>query len=107
MEYNWIKLPLYDSWDYEYEADVGSGITLRIYYSDRTKQWSYDASYLDGTYIVQGSALIPLSPMLEYAITGVSGFMWMEPIAEERNEVLLHPDQIHKYYNLFYTYWED
>lgn len=108
MQYNWIKLPLYEEWDYDYNVGVGGqSIDFRIYYSDRTKQWSFDASYANGGHIIQGTVLTPLKPMLEYAIDGVSGFMWLEPISLELNETVLHPDLLHKYYNLYYIYWDD
>lgn len=107
MQYNWIKLPLYEEWDYDYNVGIGGqSIDFRIYYSDRTKQWSFDASYANGGHIIQGTVLIPLKPMLEYAIDGVSGFMWLEPISLELNETVLHPDLLHKYYNLYYIYWD-
>lgn len=107
MQYNWIKLPLYEEWDYDYNVGIGGqSIDFRIYYSDRTKQWSFDASYANGGHIIQGTVLIPLKPMLEYAIDGVSGFMWLEPVSLELNETVLHPDMLHKYYNLYYIYWD-
>ena len=108
MQYNWIKLPLYEEWDYDYNVGIGGqSIDFRIYYSDRTKQWSFDASYANGGHIIQGTVLIPLKPMLEYAIDGVNGFMWLEPVSVELNEAVLHPDLLHKYYNLYYIYWDD
>lgn len=107
MQYDWIKLPLYEEWDYEYNTGIGGqSIDFRIYYSDRTQRWSFNASYANGDAIVEGTALVPLKPMLEYSIDGVSGFLWLEPVSSEINEAILHPDMIHKYYNLYYISWE-
>lgn len=107
MEYSWINLPLYDDWDYKYTVPVGSqNIEWRIYYSDRTETWMLDASLSTGEPIVQGIALLKLTPMFENKIEGVNGFLWLEPIAQESNEALLHPDLLYKYYNLYYIFWE-
>lgn len=103
MEYNWVKLPLYDSWDYKYNASIGTqSVDLRIYYNDRNQTWSFSAAYSDGENIIQGSRLIPLSPMTDLKIRGLQGFLWLEPISQEINETVINPEQLQKYYNLYY-----
>lgn len=107
-EYSWVKLPLYEDWDYRYNVGVADkSIDFRFYYSDRTQKWSFDVSYANGETILEGSLLVPLTPSLEYKIEGVSGFLWLEPISQEINEAVLHPDHLYKYYNLYYIYWTE
>lgn len=108
MEYEWIKLPLYTEWDFEYKVPVVSQeVVLRFYYEDRAQQWFFDASYATGEIITQGQALLSLTPMLDGGIEGVNGFLWLEPIQREINEVIAHPDMVSKYYNLYFIHWAD
>lgn len=105
MDYNWIKLPLYDSWDYEYNVTVDSvNLGFRIFYSDRTKSWSIDLSYADGESIVEGERIVPFRPIMDDKVKGISGFMWLEPISSEQPNINAYPDQIHRYYNLYFIY---
>lgn len=105
IEFNWIKLPLYDSWDYEYTVTINDvNVTIRLFYSDRTKSWSMDLSYTDGEFIAEGVALHKLDPVLKNSINDENGFFWIEPISENINQTVLHPDQLHKYYNFYYIY---
>lgn len=103
MEFEWTKLPLYDSWDYEYTVTiVNQSITFRFYYNDRNQVWSFSAFYSDDEAIVEGRAISPFKPMMFEMIDGVGGFLWLEPISQEINESVLHPDLLHKYYNLYH-----
>lgn len=106
MIYNWIKLPLYDNWDYEYSAPVnGVNLNFRIYYSDRTKLWSINLSYTDDADIVLGEALLPYRPIMLGAVDGVIGYLWLEEISSlTSDEAKANPDRIDKYYNLYYIY---
>lgn len=105
IEYTWIKLPLYDSWDYGYTVTIRDiNLTIRLFYSDRDKSWSMDLSYTDGDFIATGAKLHKLEPTLKGAIESDNGFFWVEPISENINQTILHPDQLHKYYNFYYIY---
>lgn len=105
MDYNWIKLPLYDSWDYEYTVTVDTvNVSFRIFYSDRTKNWSLDLSYADGENIIQGVGLVPFGLIAEDKVAGVNGFLWLEPISSEQTVYDIYNEQLHLYYNLYYIY---
>lgn len=103
MEFEWTKLPLYDSWDYNYSVSIANqNITFEFYYNDRNQVWSFAAYYSDDVAIVEGQAISPLKPMMLDMIPEVGGFLWLEPISQEINEATLHPSLLHKYYNLYY-----
>lgn len=105
MDYNWIKLPLYDSWDYDYTVPVdGLNLTFRIYYSDRTKKWSLDLSHADGVDIILGESLLPYKSMMLGAVDGIIGYLWLEAISNDINETVINPERLDKYYNLYYIY---
>ena len=105
MEYNWIKLPLFDSWDYDYTTVIqGTSYTIRLYYSDRTEVWSIDIALEEGTDLLRGEALTPYKPTAIDRIPSLTGFFWLEPISLEDNETFLHPSLLFKYFNLYYIY---
>lgn len=108
MEYEWIRLPLYDEWDFQYNAPlIDQEYIWRFYYEDRIEQWSFDLSHSTGEPVVEGQALLPLTPLLLGEINGVPGFVWLEPIQKEINEVVANPEHLYKYYRLFFIYFRD
>lgn len=105
MDYNWVKLPLFDSWNYEYTVVLeGVSYILRISYSDRTQTWSLDVSLEEGENLLQGESLLPYKITGLDKISSLSGFFWVEPISLDDNETFLHPDLLYKYFNLYYLY---
>ena len=105
MEYNWIKLPLFDSWDYEYTTVIQEvSYTIRLYYSDRMKTWSMDISLEEGIDLLQGEALLPYKMSAIDRIPNLTGLFWLEPISLDDNETFLHPDLLFKYFNFYYIF---
>ena len=102
-----LLLPLYESADYFYNVSLENvSYRLRFYYSERIKQWIFDIRFADKTPVVLGEALVPLHPIgLDY-ITEFTGFFWLEPIGELKNETISNPYELSKYYRLFY-FWDD
>lgn len=105
MEYSWIKLPLYDSWDYEYKTTlINTPVTIRLYYSDRAEKWAFDIRDAEDEAIQEGEYIIPLNPTFRNVIEDKISFLWLEPVSDEINQTVLHPSQLHKYYNLYFIY---
>lgn len=105
MIYNWIKLPLFDSWDYDYTTVIhGKSYTLRLSYNNRTETWSLDISLEEGTDLLQGESLIPYKPTGLDKIQDLTGCFWLEPVSIDDNETLLHPSLLFKYFNFYYIY---
>lgn len=105
MIYNWIKLPLFDSWDYEYTTVLqDTSYTVRLYYSDRMETWSIDISLEEGTNLIQGEAILPYKPTIDGVIENLTGFFWLEPISLDDNQTFQHPSMLFKYFNLYYIY---
>ena len=103
--YNWIKLPLFDSWDYDYTTVIeDTSYTLRIYYSDRTETWSMEIALEEGDNLLQGEVLLPYKATASHRIRNLTGFFWLEPISLDDNETFLHPSLLYKYFNLYYIY---
>ena len=107
MKYNWIKLPLFDSWDYDYATVIqDTSYVLRFYYSDRMKTWSMDLALEEGEDLLQGEALLPYKVTAADRVNNLAGFFWLEAISLDDNETFLHPDLLYKYFNLYYI-WAD
>ena len=105
MIYNWIKLPLFDSWDYDYTTVIQDvSYTLRFYYSDRTETWSMEIALEEGDNLLQGEALLPYKITAADRVRDLTGFFWLEPISLDDNETFLHPSLLYKYFNLYYIY---
>lgn len=105
MIYNWIKLPLFDSWDYQFTTVIQDvSYVIGIYYSDRMKVWSLDISLEEGENLLQGESILPYKITALDKVPALTGFFWLEPISIDDNETFLHPDLLFKYFNLYYIY---
>ena len=103
VEFNWVKLPLFDSWDYTFTITLdGVSYTIRMYYSDRAKQWSMDLYLEEGEILVEGEIVSPYKPSIYDRVDSVGGYFWLEPIALDDNETFDHPDLLFKYFNFYY-----
>lgn len=107
MAWNFVDLPLYEEYDYNYTVSLeGEAYNLRIYFNQRMGLWFLDLSRDNGEVIVEGVGLHKYYPILnENKIPELSGFMWLQPTGDGLDESLLHPDLIAKYYKLYYL-WE-
>ena len=103
VNYTWTLLPLYEEWDYFYTVSLEDVVyTIRIYYSERTKQWSMDLGYEDGEMIGEGDVLLPYKAGLLGQKAGLTGFFWLEPISFNNNETIINPELPGKYYRFYY-----
>lgn len=103
MEYVWTKLPLFNSWDYEYTVTLADvNYTIRLYYNDRMQKWAIDLSYEDGDPIVLGEALLPYKRVVDGKFSTEIGFLWLEAISLDDNETFLHPSLLSKYFNFYF-----
>lgn len=103
MVYTWYKLPLFDSWDYDYTIVIENvSYTLRLYYSDRTERWSFDISLEQGNMLLEGESLMPYKVSGIERVESLTGFFWVEPISIEENETYKHPSLLFKYFNFYY-----
>lgn len=105
MNYDWVKIPLFEEWDYKMNIVLeNSSFILRLYYSDRTQKWSIDVSSEDGDDYILGETILPYKPTMVGSIEGLSGGFWLEPISFDENETQINPSLLFKYYNLYYIY---
>jgi hypothetical protein len=107
MSLQYIRLPLFEDAFYSYSValeDISYVVNIR--YNERSEQWIMDLLSADSSPIATGVGIVPLYPiMLDYAITGMTGFFWLEPIAEMNNEQYKQfPEKLNQYYRMFYLY---
>lgn len=105
MEPYVVELPLYADADYSYFASLEQvSYKLRFYFNERMQQWIIDLYYSNGEPIVLGQALVPEYPLFFDYVIELTGFFWLEPIGEKKNETISHPLQLSEYYKLSYYY---
>ncbi|MNY40126.1 hypothetical protein D3C86_1748490 [compost metagenome] len=55
--------------------------------------------------MVVGEALVPMYPMLvDYPVSDLSGFFLLEPVGESVEKYRTDPENLQKYFRLFYIY---
>lgn len=101
-----VIISLYDDADYKFIIPLeGVSYQIRLYYNERLETWIIDLSYSDGTPIVLGQALVPEFPLFfDYTIERMSGYFYLAPIGKFKNETLINPFELRKYYTLSYYY---
>lgn len=106
MTIQYISLPLYSDADYQYEAAIeGNSYIVRIYYNGRCKQWMFDLYRDDNTSVVVGVALVPMYPtLLDYVTPNLTGFIYLEPVGGSVGKYRTDPENLQKYFRLFYLY---
>jgi hypothetical protein len=105
MAIQYVNLPLYDEEDYFYYVPLErTSYKLRIYYNSRIQGWILDLMEGNDEPIVMGMALVPNYPIAGDYLTSLTGFFWLEAIGAEKNETIINPYELWKYYRLFYIY---
>jgi hypothetical protein len=99
-------LPLYDDSDYFYVVSLEDiAYKIRLYYNERVEAWAIDLAYADGVPIITGESLVRAYPIfLDYKISGLSGYFYLEEIGKPINETNAHPFEIWKYFTFYYIY---
>lgn len=107
MALQYVSLPLFADPFYEYSIALqGQSLVFRFTYNDRIAGYSIDLLDQDNNPIVIGERLIPGYPIFkEYALFPLTGWVWMEEIAEIISEPYkAYPDKINEYYQMWYVY---
>lgn len=107
MALKYVRLPLYADSYHSYSISLeGVSYILKLRYNERSEQWFIDLFLEDNTPLLLGMGLVPSYPIgLDYAIENLSGFFWMESIAEiEEEKYKVYPTDIYQYYRFFYIY---
>lgn len=107
MSLQYIILPLFEDAFYSYSVALEDNTyVINIRYNERSEQWIMDLLDAASNPIVAGVGVVPLYPiMLDYAITNMTGFFWLEPIAEMNTEQYKqYPEKLNQYYRMFYIY---
>lgn len=105
--FKYVELSLSDSPYYTYSVSLeDQSYQLRFTYNETMKLYTlslYDAAL---NLLVGGVGLVPNYPIMkDYIITGLTGAFLMVPVGDVDMEYYkLYPDQIHKYYRLYYIY---
>jgi len=107
MSTQYVVMPLFDDALYSYDIalqDVSYVVSFQ--YNERASQWFFTLMDANSEPIVASMALSPLYPIaLDYAIYPLTGFFWLEPIADiDIQQYKLYPDKINQYYRMFYIY---
>lgn len=102
---NFVALPLYDSYDYEYPVSLQeNSYLLRIYFNERLQEWYVDVTDDSGTKLISGRRLTLEGTVWLEEVQELSGCLYLEPIGLDRKETVANYDKLYKYYKLFYLY---
>lgn len=107
MALQYVSLPLFPDPFYEYSISLqGVSLIFRFTYSDRSEAYFIDLLDQDNNPIVMGERLVPGYPLFkDYALFPLTGWIWMEEIAEIISEPYkVYPDKIDEYYLMWYVY---
>lgn len=105
MAWHYVPLPLFKESNYLYTVPLERvSYQLKFYYNERMEQWIMDLLYADGVPIVLGQALIANYPLFSEYVIEPTGFFFLEPIGENKNQTVINPFELEKYYRLFYLY---
>lgn len=101
----YVSLPLYDSFDYEYPISIqGNSFLFRLYFNERLQQWFYDVTDDAGANLIAGRRLTLQGTCWIAEIQELNGCLYLEPIGFDLNETLANYDKLYKYYKLFYLF---
>ena len=106
MTLQYVPMPLYEDAIYTYRVALeGNSYTFNVYYNERLEGWLFDLREESGSAVVLGCRLVANYPMLlDYALTNLSGYMWLEPIGSSVERIRTDPFLLSKYFRLFYLY---
>lgn len=107
MTLRYVDIPLFEDDYYGYSITLeGNSYNLEFVYNNRMELYTLSLFTADGEALVRGQAVVPNFPLLkDYVIDELTGFFWMEPIAEIGDEFYkTYPKDLAKYYRMFYIY---
>lgn len=107
MTLQYVPVPLFADAYYEYSQSFqGQSFILRFIYSDRSQAYFFSLLDQDNVELVMGERLVPGYPLFkDYALFPLTGWFWMEEIAEIISEPYkVYPDKIDEYYRMWYVY---
>ena len=101
----YVGMPLYDSFDYEYPINMeGSSYIFRVYFNERLKQWFYDLIADSGEKLISGRRLTLQGTSWVAEVQELNGCLYLEPIGLEINETMANYDKLFKYFKLHYLF---
>lgn len=103
----YVSLPLFDEYDYSYSLALeGVSYLVGMKFNERAQRWFLDLSTQDSTPVLQGVGVNPLYPIaLDYTIGSLTGYFWLECIADINTEQYIqYPDKLRQYYRFYYIY---
>lgn len=107
MAFKYVNLPLFADPYYSYSIALeGNSYILEFVYVERCQLYFLSLRDADSNPIVLNSGLVPTYPiMFDYALPNLSGYFWMEEIADILSEPYkVYPDKINEYYQFYYIY---
>jgi hypothetical protein len=107
MALKYVELPLFADSYYEYSTALqDNSYILEFYFVERVQSYFFSLYDADRNPIVLGERMVPSYPMFkDYALFPLTGWIWMESIAELEDEAYLkYPDKINEYYRMYYVY---
>lgn len=106
MTLQYIPIPLYSDAFYTYRISLeGNSYTLNFYYNERAEGWFFDIYEEGGVPVVLGERLVANYPiLLDYALSDLTGYLWLEPIGDSVERYRTDPFLLSKYTRLFWIY---
>lgn len=103
----WQLLPLHEDWDYKYTITLENvAYVIRMYYSERTSEWTMDITTERGVIVSQGMVIRSREALPIPSHKGLTGVFWLEPKARDVNQTFMHPSLINKYFSFYYGWGE-
>ena len=102
---NFVNMPLYDSYDYEYPVSLqGNSYIFRMYFNERLQEWYLDLIDDNGVRLISGRRMVFQGTVWVDEVQELSGCFYLEPIGLDKNETAANYDKLYKYYKMFYLY---
>lgn len=107
MALQYVKIPLFEDSFYSYSIALENvTYVLSFKYVERMELWIFDLYDAESNPLVLGMGLVPFYPIsLDYVISELSGYFWLEQIADINTEQYKqYPEELSQYYRMFYIY---
>lgn len=102
LEIYYLPLKPFAAYNYNYVIDRVS-YNFRFYYNTLMEKWIYDIRYSDGTPLVLGRRLTPLTPLTSRYSREFDGYLYLMPVGNYQLNTVENPFEIHKYFDLVYV----
>lgn len=97
--------PLYDSYAFAYPISLdGNSFQFEFIYNSIMKLYTLGIFDSAGRSILRGVGLTPNYPIIaDYDLSGLDGFFMLENLGDPSIEFYkIYPEDLHKYYKLYY-----